>query len=123
MKIYPIAKSTKTPICDEATYEAMYAESINNSDAFWAKQAKVFLDWNKDWDQTSNIDYHQGKIEWFKGGELNVAYNCIDRHLADRANQTAIIWEGDNQYLKFGPNPYSNLKTPWLVLPRMHQNH
>ena len=96
MKIYPIAKSTKNPICDEATYEAMYAESINDSDAFWAKQAKVFLDWNKDWDQISNIDYHQGKIEWFKGGELNVAYNCIDRHLADRANQTAIIWEGDN---------------------------
>ncbi len=96
MKTYPIAQSNKTPLCDEATYKAMYAESINDSDAFWAKQAKVFLDWDRDWDQTSNIDYHQGQIEWFKGGELNVAYNCIDRHLSERADQVAIIWEGDN---------------------------
>jgi len=96
MKTYPIAKSTRTPLCDEATYQAMYAESINDSDAFWAKQAKVFLDWDKDWKQTSNIDYTQGQIEWFKGGELNVAYNCIDRHLSERADQVAIIWEGDN---------------------------
>ncbi len=96
MKTYPIAKSNRTPLCDEATYQAMYAESINDSDAFWAKQAKVFLDWDKDWAQTSNIDYHQGKIEWFKGGELNVAYNCIDRHLSERADQIAIIWESDN---------------------------
>jgi len=96
MKTYPIAQSNKTPLCDEATYKAMYAESINDSDVFWAKQAKVFLDWDRDWDQTSNIDYHQGQIEWFKGGELNVAYNCIDRHLSERADQVAIIWEGDN---------------------------
>ena len=74
----------------------MYAESINDSDAFWDKQAKVFLDWDKDWDKTSSVDYNQGQIEWFKGGELNVAYNCIDRHLPKRAKQTAIIWEGDN---------------------------
>jgi len=72
MKTYPIAKSNRTPWCDEATYQAMYAESINDSDAFWAKQAKVFLDWDKGWTQTSNIDYRQGQIEWFKGGELNV---------------------------------------------------
>ncbi len=96
MKTYPIAKSNKTPLCDEANYQAMYAESINNSDKFWAKQAKLFLNWDKDWQQTSNIDFNKGKIEWFKGGELNVAYNCIDRHLPDRANQIAIIWQGDN---------------------------
>ena len=96
MKTYPIAKSNRTPLCDKATYQAMYAESMNDSDAFWAKQAKLFLDWDKDWTQTSNIDYHQGQIEWFKGGELNVAYNCIDRHLSKRAGQVAIIWEGDN---------------------------
>ena len=96
MKTYPIAKSNKTPLCDEANYQAMYVESINNSDKFWAKQAKLFLNWDKDWQQTSNIDFNKGKIEWFKGGELNVAYNCIDRHLPDRANQIAIIWQGDN---------------------------
>ena len=94
--MYPIAKSDRTPLIDEKTYLAMYQESIENSDAFWSKKAKEFLDWDKDWDSTSNVDYHQGLIEWFKGGKLNVAYNCIDRHLPQRANQTAIIWEGDN---------------------------
>ncbi len=96
MKTYPIVQPNRIPVCDEATYESMYAQSINDSDAFWAEQAKVFLDWNKDWNEVSNVDYTQGKIEWFKGGELNVAYNCIDRHLPKRAKQTAIIWEGDD---------------------------
>ena len=94
--MYPVAKSDRTPLCDEQTYQAMYSESINNSDVFWAQQAKEFLTWDKDWNQVSNVDYTQGLIEWFKGGELNVAYNCIDRHLPERANQTAIIWEGDD---------------------------
>lgn len=94
--MYPIAQSNTTPLIDEKAYATMYQDSIENSDEFWDKQAKKFLDWDKDWDQTSKVDYHQGLIEWFKGGELNVAYNCIDRHLPQRANQTAIIWEGDD---------------------------
>jgi len=94
--MYPILQSDKTPLCDEKKYELMYNDSINNADEFWATQAKEFLDWDKDWNEVSNVDYTQGKIEWFKGGELNVAYNCIDRHLPQRAKQTAIIWEGDD---------------------------
>ena len=94
--MYPIIQSDKTPLCDEQKYESMYNDSINNSDEFWATQAKEFLQWDKDWNEVSNVDYTQGKIEWFKGGELNVAYNCIDRHLPHRAKQTAIIWEGDD---------------------------
>ena len=94
--MYPVAKSDRQPLIDESTYESMYADSINNSDEFWSAQAKEFLSWDKDWKQVSNIDYRSGKIEWFKGGELNLAYNCIDRHLPKRAKQTAIIWEGDN---------------------------
>ena len=94
--MYPIAKSNRTPLIDEKAYATMYQDSIENSDAFWDKQAKEFLDWDKGWDTTSNVDYNKGLIEWFKGGELNVAYNCIDRHLPQRANQTAIIWEGDD---------------------------
>ncbi len=96
MKNYPVAKPNVKALCDAATYESMYAESINDSDAFWAKQAKEFLHWTKEWDQVSDVDYNEGKIEWFKGAELNVAYNCIDRHLPERANQTAIIWECDD---------------------------
>lgn len=94
--MYPITQPNTTPLIDEKAYATMYQDSIENSDEFWDKQAKKFLDWDKDWDQTSKVDYHQGLIEWFKGGELNVAYNCIDRHLPQRANQTAIIWEGDD---------------------------
>ena len=94
--MYPVTQPNKTPICDEKKYESMYDDSINNSDEFWATQAKEFLNWDKDWNEVSNVDYTQGKIEWFKGGELNVAYNCIDRHLPKRAKQTAIIWEGDD---------------------------
>ncbi|VVM17583.1 hypothetical protein BSPWISOXPB_2950 [uncultured Gammaproteobacteria bacterium] len=55
--MYPIAKSDRTPLIDEKTYLAMYQESIENSDVFWSKKAKEFLDWDKDWDSTSNVDY------------------------------------------------------------------
>ncbi len=94
--MYPIAKSDRIPLINEAKYLSMYQDSIENSDVFWATQARQFLDWDKEWETTSKVDYNTGLIEWFKGGELNVAYNCIDRHLSQRANQTAIIWEGDN---------------------------
>jgi len=94
--MYPVTQPNKTPICDEKKYESMYDDSINNSDEFWATQAKEFLNWDKDWNEVSNVDFTQGKIEWFKGGELNITYNCIDRHLPKRAKQTAIIWEGDD---------------------------
>ena len=96
MTKYPIQKINKTPLIDKEKYENMYADSINDSDKFWAEQANIFLNWDKSWTQVSNVDYTQGQIEWFKGGRLNVAYNCIDRHLPQRANQTAIIWEGDD---------------------------
>ncbi|MCK5819404.1 MAG: acetate--CoA ligase [Psychromonas sp.] len=94
--MYPIIKPTRKPVCDAVHYQSMYADSINDPDQFWAEQASVFLDWTKKWTEVSNVDYNQGKIQWFKEGELNVAYNCIDRHLPDRAEQIAIIWEGDD---------------------------
>ncbi|MEO1943723.1 MAG: acetyl-coenzyme A synthetase N-terminal domain-containing protein, partial [Candidatus Thioglobus sp.] len=62
MKNYPVAKPNVKALCDAATYESMYAESINDSDAFWAKQAKEFLHWTKEWDQVSDVDYNKGKI-------------------------------------------------------------
>jgi len=96
MDIYPTAKSSRTPNCDNEKYQKMYRDSIEKSDEFWSSQAKEFLDWSKDWNSVSDVDYHKGKIEWFSGGELNVAYNCIDRHLPKRANQAALIWEGDD---------------------------
>ena len=76
-------------------YDAMYRQSIEEPDAFWSEQATAFLEWTKPWNQVSEVDMQQGHIAWFNGGELNVSVNCIDRHLPARANQTAIIWEGD----------------------------
>ncbi|MEM7198178.1 MAG: acetate--CoA ligase, partial [Pseudomonadota bacterium] len=89
-------KHTGNTHCDAQTYEKMYQQSLENGDAFWAEQAKR-IDWIKPFTQISDVSYDAANlyIRWFADGEMNVAQNCIDRHLEERANQTAIIWEGD----------------------------
>jgi acetyl-CoA synthetase len=84
---------------DAASYEKAYAESVKNPDKFWGKQAKR-LDWIKAPKKIKNVSYAYPdvSIKWYEDGVLNVAANCIDRHLKKRGNQTAIIWEGDNPY-------------------------
>ncbi len=77
-------------------YAAMYERSISDPDGFWAEQADIFIDWTRKWDTIRDADMVTGNISWFAGGKLNISYNCIDRHLASRAEQTAIIWEGDD---------------------------
>src|SRR5690554_6758074 len=74
----------------------MYEQSVTSPETFWAEQAQKFLTWQKPWSQVSRSDLTKGEVEWFIDGKLNVSVNCIDRHLTTRANQTAIIWEGDN---------------------------
>ncbi|AVO52198.1 acetate--CoA ligase [Ectopseudomonas mendocina] len=81
---------------DNDAYLRLYQQSIEQPETFWGEQAKTFLNWFKPWDQVHSSDLKQGRAEWFKGGQLNVAYNCIDRHLEKRGEQIAIIWEGDN---------------------------
>jgi len=93
---YPIIQTDKTPLIDLETYESMYERSINEPEAFWAEQAETFIDWEKKWDKVSDVDFAKGKIAWFEGATLNVSYNCLDRHLPERADQVAIIWEGDD---------------------------
>ena len=88
--------SDKKPLINAETYQLMYDDSINNPDDFWAKQAEIFIDWDKKWDKISDVDFNKGKIAWFEGATLNVSYNCLDRHLPERAEQIAIIWEGDD---------------------------
>jgi acetyl-CoA synthetase len=82
---------------DDATYQAMYTASISNPDAFWGEHGKR-IDWFKPYTKVKSTSYKPGKVKiaWFEDGITNVSYNCIDRHLAKRANQTAIIWEGDD---------------------------
>ena len=77
-------------------YKEMYKRSIDDPSGFWADMATEFLDWNQTWDRVVDYNFCKGQAQWFSGAELNVSYNCIDRHLAERANQTALIWEGDN---------------------------
>jgi len=93
---YPIIHTDRTPLIDSETYESMYERSMNEPEAFWAEQAETFIDWEKKWDKVSDVDFATGKIAWFEGATLNVSYNCLDRHLPERADQVAIIWEGDD---------------------------
>ncbi len=93
---YPIIQAERAPLIDSMTYESMYERSMNEPEAFWAEQAEAFIDWEKKWDKVSDVDFLKGKIAWFEGATLNVSYNCLDRHLPERADQVAIIWEGDD---------------------------
>ena len=82
---------------DAAKYASMYAASASTPDVFWAEHGKR-IDWIKPFTKVKNTSFAPGEvsIKWFEDGTTNVAVNCIDRHLAGRANQVAIIWEGDD---------------------------
>ena len=98
-KIHPVpaAIAAKAHI-DADKYAAMYRSSIESPEAFWSEQANQFVSWFKPWDTVLDWSYDAENlhIEWFKGGKLNVSYNCLDRHLDTRGDQVALIWEGDN---------------------------
>ena len=97
VRTYPVpAEVASSAHIDRATYDAMYKASLDDPDRFWAEQAEKFLSWSKRWDTVSSYDFVEGNIHWFEGASLNVAYNCIDRHLDARGEQVAIIWEGDD---------------------------
>jgi len=96
-KVYPVpAETAANAHIDAAKYQEMYQRSVDDPDGFWGDAAEEFLTWSKKWDKVSEWDYHSADIKWFIGGKLNVSYNCLDRHLETRGDQTAIIWEGDN---------------------------
>nr|WP_314877918.1 acetate--CoA ligase [uncultured Pseudomonas sp.] len=76
-------------------YQRLYRQSIDDPDTFWAEQAQQ-LDWIKPWTCVQQANLATGQAQWFAGGKLNVSYNCIDRHLAERGDQTALLWEGDD---------------------------
>jgi len=83
---------------DAKKYEAMYRRSVADLEGFWAEQAETFVTWSKKWDRVSDYSFDADNlyIKWFEGGKLNVAYNCLDRHLDTRGDQVAIVWEGDD---------------------------
>ena len=97
-KIYaPTAEFTAKSHANKITYDTMYAASLSDPNAFWAEQGKR-LDWITPFTKVKNTSFEHSdvSIKWYEDGELNVSVNCIDRHLATRGDQTAIIWESDN---------------------------
>jgi acetyl-CoA synthetase len=98
-KVYPVpAEFAAKSYIDQARYEKMYQRSVEDPEGFWAEQAEQFVTWSKPWNKVLDWSYDRNDlyIKWFEGGKLNVSYNCIDRHLKDRGDQVAIIWESDD---------------------------
>jgi len=95
--VYPVpAAWAQRAHVDAAGYEAMYRRSLADPEGFWAEQARP-IDWMTPWTRVKNTRFDGDvSIKWFEGGKLNVSANCLDRHLATRGNQVAIIWEGDD---------------------------
>ncbi|MGD2054354.1 MAG: acetate--CoA ligase [Gammaproteobacteria bacterium] len=94
--LYPVKNTDHKPLVNQDQYQSMYRQSVDNDEAFWAGQAHT-LEWSKPFSTVKDVSFAKNDlhINWFADGELNVCVNCVDRHLADRANQTAIIFEGD----------------------------
>ena len=98
-KVYPVpaAIAAKAHVSADH-YASMYARSVEDPEGFWAEQAERYVTWFEPWEQVLDYSFapEDLHIAWFKGGKLNVSYNCLDRHLATRGDQVAIIWESDN---------------------------
>ena len=96
-KIYDVpADWASKAYLDDAKYQAMYAASIADPEAFWGEHGKR-IDWMKPYTRVKNTRFAPDvSIRWFEDGTTNVSYNCVDRHVATRGDQTAIIWEGDD---------------------------
>jgi acetyl-CoA synthetase len=97
VKVYPVPTEVAAHAwINDAQYQEMYKRSVDDPEGFWAEQAEKFVTWFKPWDKVLDWDFTKGHIRWFEGATLNVSYNCLDRHLATRGDQVAIIWEGDS---------------------------
>ena len=97
-KIYPVSSDwAARALVDDAKYQEMYARSVRDPDAFWGEHGRR-IDWLKPFTKVKNASFGPGavSIKWFEDGSTNVAANCLDRHLAKRGDQVAIIWEGDD---------------------------
>ncbi|MAS22196.1 MAG: acetate--CoA ligase [SAR116 cluster bacterium] len=94
--LYPVPSNFSDAHITPEKYHDMYRASLDDPETFWSQQAEEFLSWDKTWDSVCESDLSTGHARWFDGGKLNASVNCIDRHLPHRADQTAILWEGDD---------------------------
>ena len=96
-KIYDVPRDfAQNAHLNETQFRELYEQSITDPEGFWSEQAEQFLSWDQPWNKVLDWDYSKGHIRWFEGGKLNACYNCVDRHLERRGDQTALIWEGDD---------------------------
>ncbi len=113
--VYPVPEDARQRawIKSRDEYEKLYKESIENNDGFWAKVAEEQVTWFKKWDKVQEWKYSKDEVyvKWFLGGKLNISYNCLDRHLAKRGDQMAILWEGNEPTEDPRPSPTSNSTT------------
>jgi len=93
--VYPIPTNFSDAHITPESYHTLYTQSLEDPDTFWSQQAEL-LDWHTRWSAISETDIDTGAARWFVGAQLNVSVNCIDRHLPQRADDIALIWEGDN---------------------------
>ena len=119
-RTFPPAKSfsEKAHIKSMAEYEKLYKWSVEDPDGFWGEMAEKHLTWYKKWDKVLEYNFEKPDIKWFKGGKINVSYNCLDRHTKTATrNKAAIIWEADNgsyktytyQQLYYEVNKFANV--------------
>ena len=96
-KVYDVLPhATERALIDEATYQAMYKRSIEDPEGFWADMANEHVHWFRKWDKVADWSFEGAVgIRWFDGAKVNVSYNCLDRHLEERGDKPAILWEGD----------------------------
>ena len=96
-KVYDVLPhAAQRALIDEASYQAMYKRSIEDPDGFWTDMANEHVHWFRKWDRVADWSFDGDVgIRWFDGAKVNVAYNCLDRHLEERGDKPAILWEGD----------------------------
>ena len=96
-KVYDVLPhAAQRALIDDAAYQAMYRRSIEDPDGFWSDMADEHVHWFRKWDKVADWSFEDGVgIRWFDGARVNVAWNCLDRHLAERGDKPAILWEGD----------------------------
>ena len=96
-KVYDVLPhAAQRALIDEASYQAMYKRSIEDPEEFWTDMANEHVHWFRKWDKVSDWSFDGDvSIRWFDGAKVNVAYNCLDRHLEERGDKPAILWEGD----------------------------
>ncbi len=112
---YAVPKNFSSSHINEKQYKELYKESIDSPNSFWDRMANEHISWYSKWEEVFSGDFSNGNVHWFSGGKLNVSYNCIDRHLPENANKTAILWESDDP-MKDSSVTFSELKIEVCLL-------